>query len=156
MKFEKKILANNKKAFHDYHIDDKYEAGIVLTGPEVKSIKQGTASLKESYARIRDGEAFVFSMHIAPYEKSRLDEQQSRRERKLLLHKKEISKLDAKLAEKGLTLVPLQLYLKNGKIKLELGLAKGKTVHDKRKTIAEKTVKREIDKELRQRQKQPS
>lgn len=153
MKNEKKILAKNRKAYHDYQIIDSYEAGMVLTGPEVKSIKQGTSSLKESYAGIKDEEAYVYNLHIAPYEKSRLDEQESRRNRKLLLHKKEILKLHDKLAEKGLTLVPLQIYIKNGKIKLEIGLAKGKTLFDKRKTIIEKTVKREIDKEVRERQK---
>lgn len=148
----KKIIAKNKKAYHDFEVFDTYEAGIVLTGPEVKSIREGNISLKESHAGIKDEEAFVFNMHVAQYKQARV-EHDSKRARKLLLHKGEIRRLQGKLAQKGLTLVPLQIYMVDGKIKLEIGLAKGKTLYDKRKTIAEKTAKREIERETRQRQK---
>jgi SsrA-binding protein len=150
---DKKIIATNKKAFHDYHILEKYEAGVSLTGAEVKSIRQGQVSLRESFARISDGEAYLYSMHIAPYEKT-ADRTDTKRTRKLLLHKKEINKIAGKMSEKGYTLISTQLYFRNGKVKLELGLAKGKTLYDKRRTIAEKTANREIEKAFRFEQKQ--
>ncbi len=145
-----KIIATNKKAQHDFQIFEKYEAGISLIGAEVKSIRQGHISLRESYARIDGGEAFMHNMHIAPYEKMTDGLVDSKRTRKLLLHKKEISKIAGKMNEKGYTLVPTRMYFKNGKVKIELGLAKGKTLYDKRKTLTEKTAKREIEKEFRQ------
>lgn len=149
-----KIIATNKKALHDFQIFEKYEAGISLIGAEVKSIRQGHISLRESYARINDGEAFMHNMHIAPYEKMTDGTVDSKRTRKLLLHKKEISKIAAKMNEKGYTLIPTRMYFKSGKVKIELGLAKGKTLYDKRKTLTEKTAKREIEKEFRFKQKQ--
>ena len=144
-----KLIANNKKAFHDYFIDETYEAGIVLHGTEVKSIRMGKCSIKESFIRIEDGEVFVYGMHVSPYEKGNIFNKDPLRVKKLLMHKYEINKLMGKVAEKGYTLVPLQVYFKEGKAKVEIGLARGKKLYDKRDTIAKKDAKREIEREFK-------
>ena len=144
-----KMVANNKKAYHDYFILDTYEAGIVLHGTEVKSLRMGKCSIKESFIRIENGEVFIYGMHISPYEKGNIFNKDPLRPRKLLLHKKEIWKLLGKMKEKGYTLVPLQVYFKEGKAKVEIGLAKGKKLYDKRQDIAKKDQKREAEKELK-------
>lgn len=148
-----KIIATNKKAYHDFAISEEYEAGISLLGAEVKSIRQGKVSLKESYIRIKDGEAVIDNMHIAEFKEAAGQKIDVKRGRRLLLHKREISKIAGKVSQKGLTVVPLKIYLKHGKIKIQIGLAKGKTLYDKRRTIAEKTSNREIEKAFRQSQK---
>ena len=125
-----KLVANNKKAYHDFFIEEKYEAGIVLHGTEVKSLRMGKCSIKESHARIENGEAFVYGMHISPYEKGNIFNRDPLRPKKMLLHKQEIMKLNGKLTEKGYALVPLQVYFKDGRAKVELGLAKGKKLYD--------------------------
>ena len=130
-----KIIANNKKARHDYFILEEYEAGIVLKGTEVKSVRQGKVSIKESYCQINNAEVFIFGMHISPYEQGNIYNVDPLRTRKLLLNKREILKLIGKTKEKGLTLVPLKVYLKYGLVKLEIGLAKGKKIYDKREKI---------------------
>lgn len=146
------IVTQNRKAFHDYFIEETIEAGIVLTGTEVKSLRAGKANLKDSYARIKDGEIFLLNTHISPYAKADGFNQPSpERTRKLLLHKKEIVRLLGKTKEKGYTLIPTKIYFKDGKAKVELGLAKGKTSYDKRETIKEKDVKREMAKTLKSR-----
>jgi len=137
-----KLVANNKKAYYDYFIDDTYEAGIVLHGTEVKSLRLGKCSIKESFIRIENGEVFVYGMHISPYEKGNIFNKDPLRVKKLLLHKMEIQKLIGKVAEKGCTLVPLQVYFKDGKAKMEVGLARGKKLYDKRESIAKKDEKR--------------
>lgn len=139
-----KIIANNKKARHDYFILEEYEAGIVLKGTEVKSVRQGKVSIKESYCQINNAEIFVFGMHISPYEQGNIYNVDPLRTRKLLLNKREILKLIGKTKEKGLTLVPLKVYLKYGLVKLEIGLAKGKKIYDKRETIAKKDAERRM------------
>lgn len=139
-----KIIANNKKARHDYFILEEYEAGIVLKGTEVKSVRQGKVSIKESYCQINNAEIFVFGMHISPYEQGNIYNVDPLRTRKLLLNKKEILKFIGKTKEKGLTLVPLKVYLKYGLVKLEIGLAKGKKIYDKRETIAKKDAERRM------------
>ena len=144
-----KLIANNKKAFHDYFIDETYEAGIVLHGTEVKSMRMGKCSIKESFIRIEDGEVFVYGMHVSPYEKGNIFNKDPLRVKKLLMHKYEINKLMGKVAEKGYTLVPLQVYFKEGKAKVESGLARGKKLYDKRDTIAKKDAKREIEREFK-------
>lgn len=144
-----KLIANNKKAFHDYFIDETYEAGIVLHGTEVKSMRMGKCSIKESFIRIEDGEVFVYGMHVSPYEKGNIFNKDPLRVKKLLMHKYEINKLMGKVAEKGYTLVPLQVYFKEGKAKVEIGLARGKKLYDKRDTIAKKDAKREIEREFK-------
>ncbi|MEN8257016.1 MAG: SsrA-binding protein SmpB [Thermodesulfobacteriota bacterium] len=141
-----KIVAKNKKAFHDYHIDKKIETGIVLVGPEVKSLRAGRANLRDSYARIKNGEVWVHNLHISPYKYATHASPDPLRVRKLLLHKREISKLIGKVQEKGFSLIPLKLYFTGkGKVKLELGLAKGKTQYDKRQTLKKKEASREMD-----------
>ena len=145
----KRIIANNKKAFHDYFIDERFEAGIELKGTEVKSLRNGRASLKEAYIDIRNGEAFIYQMNIPPYEQGNIYNVDSVRNRKLLLHKKEINKLFNQKQRQGYTIIPLSLYFNNGKVKLELALAKGKKIYDKRKAIAEKETKRRIERNLR-------
>jgi SsrA-binding protein len=140
-----KIVATHRQAYHNYEILDTFECGIVLTGSEVKSIRLGSLNLKDSYAVIRKGEAWLLNAHISPYKFSRLDTAEPRRERKLLLHKAQIRKLTGKVEEKGLTLVPTKCYLKNGIVKIELGLAKGKKLYDKRETEIRKTVDRETE-----------
>ncbi|MEG1432627.1 MULTISPECIES: SsrA-binding protein SmpB [Eubacterium] len=145
----KKNIANNKKARHDYFIEETYECGIALFGTEVKSLRQGKVSLKESYADIRDGEVFVFQMNISPYEQGNIYNKDPLRPRKLLLHKSEIRKLIGLKQRDGYTLVPLSLYFSRGKVKLELALAKGKKLYDKRHTIAEKDAKRRMQRSIR-------
>lgn len=146
-----KLVANNKKAYFDYFIEDTYEAGIALVGTEVKSIRMGKCSIKESYIQIEHGEVFVFGMHISPYEKGNIFNKDPLRTRKLLLHKTEIAKLQTKIAEKGYTIVPLTVYFKEGKVKVSIGVAKGKKNYDKRDSIAKKDQKREQEKEFKMR-----
>jgi len=143
------VVANNKKAFHEYHILETYEAGVQLKGSEVKSIREGKVSLKESYVLIRKGEAWLRGAHIASYSHTGFEGHELVRNRKLLLHKKEINRISSKLAEKGLTAVPTKLYLKSGLIKLEFGLEKGKKLHDKRESKKKRDVERDIQRALR-------
>lgn len=144
-----KLVANNKKAYFDYFIEDKYEAGVALHGTEVKSIRMGKCSIKESYIKIEDGEVFIYGMHISPYEKGNIFNKDPMRIKKLLMHKYEINKLNGKLQQKGLTLVPLQVYIKGGLVKVEVGLARGKKLYDKRDSLAKKDMKREAEKEFK-------
>ena len=144
-----KLIANNKKAYFDYFILEKYEAGIELFGMEVKSVRLGHCSVKESFVRIDKSEVFICGMHISPYEKGNIFNKDPLRVRKLLLHKTEIIKLASKLKEKGLTLVPLRVYFKNSLVKVELGLARGKKNYDKRESIAKKDQQRDIDRSLK-------
>ena len=144
-----KLVANNKKAYFDYFIEDKYEAGVALHGTEVKSIRMGKCSIKESYIKIEDGEVFIYGMHISPYEKGNIFNKDPMRIKKILMHKYEINKLNGKLQQKGLTLVPLQVYLKGGLVKVEVGLARGKKLYDKRDSLAKKDMKREAEKEFK-------
>ena len=149
------IVTQNRKAFHDYFIEETFEAGVMLTGTEVKSLRAGKANLKDSYARIKDGEIFLLNTHISPYSLADgFKQHEPERTRKLLLHKKEIMKLLGKTREKGYTLVPTKIYFKDGKAKVEIGLARGKTSYDKRDSIKARDVKREIAKTIRQRTKQ--
>ncbi len=145
----KKLIANNKKAYHDYFIEEKYEAGIELFGTEVKSLRLGKCSIKESFIRIDKGEVYAYGMHISPYEMGNIFNKDPMRPKKLLLHKSEILKLLGKITEKGYTLVPLELYFKEGRAKLEIGLAKGKKLYDKREDIAKKDLKRETEREFK-------
>lgn len=144
-----KLIANNKKAYHDYFIDEKYEAGIVLHGTEVKSMRLGKCSVKEAFIRIENGEVFVYGMHISPYEQGNIFNVDPMRPKKLLMHKAEILKLSAKVAEKGFTLVPLEVYFKEGRAKVEIGLARGKKLYDKRDDLAKKDQLREAQKEFK-------
>ena len=144
-----KLVANNKKAYHDYFIDEKYEAGIELFGTEVKSIRMGKCSIKESFIRVENGEVYIYGMHISPYEKGNIFNKDPLRVRRLLLHKKEIFKLDGKMAEMGMTLVPLQVYFKGSLVKVEIGLARGKKLYDKRQDIAKKDQKREVERDYK-------
>lgn len=144
-----KMVANNKKAFHDFFIDETYEAGVALHGTEVKSMRMGKCSIKESFIRIEKGEVFVYGMHVSPYEKGNIFNRDPLRVKKLLMHKSEINKLEAKIAEKGFTLVPLQVYFKDGKVKVEVGLARGKKLYDKREDIAKKDQRREFEREFK-------
>ena len=146
-----KVFAQNRKALHDFSIEESYEAGIQLTGPEVKSIREGRANLKESYARVRDGEVFLLGAHVSPYENAAHREQLPTRDRKLLLHKREIARLSGKSQEDGKTLIPLRLYEKNGNIKLEIAVASRKKQYDKRREIAQKTAQREIERAMKER-----
>lgn len=146
---QEKVLCLNKKAFHDYTIEESHEAGVVLLGTEVKSLRIGKANLKDSYVRIEDGEAFLYNTHISPYPYGHQFNHEPERIRKLLLHKREIRRLQGKIQERGYTLLPLKIYLKRGKIKIELGLAKGKTLHDKREDLKRKTADREIEKAMK-------
>ena len=148
-----KLIANNKKAYHDYFIEDTYEAGISLHGTEVKSLRMGKCSVKESFVRIENGEVFIYGMHISPYEKGNIFNKDPLRVRKLLLHRYEINKLKGKIQEKGYTLVPLQVYFKGSLVKVEIGLARGKKLYDKRDDLAKKDAKREIDRAFKARQK---
>lgn len=145
----RKLIANNKKAYHDYFIDETYEAGIELHGTEVKSMRMGKCSIKESFVRIENGEVFVYGMHVSPYEKGNIFNKDPLRIKKLLLHRYEINKLAGKVAEKGFTLVPLQVYFKDGKVKVEIGLAQGKKLYDKRRDIAQKDMRRETEREFK-------
>mgnify|MGYP001032076474 FL=1 len=146
-----KLIANNKKAYHEYFIDETYEAGIALHGTEVKSMRMGKCSIKESFIRIEDGEVFVYGMHVSPYEKGNIFNKDPLRVKKLLMHKYEINKLAGKVAEKGYTLVPLQVYFKNGRVKTQIGLARGKKLYDKRESIAKKDQRREMEREFKAR-----
>ena len=146
-----KLVANNKKAYHDYFIDEKYEAGLVLHGTEVKSLRMGKCSVKESFIRIENGEVYVYGMHISPYEKGNIFNTDPMRVRKLLVHKREILKLQQQVMQKGMALVPLALYFKNSKVKLELGICRGKKLYDKRDSAAERDTKRLIERTLKDR-----
>jgi SsrA-binding protein len=145
-----KIIAQNKKAWHDYFVDEKYEAGIALFGTEVKSIRAGAVNLKDSYCSVKDGELFMLGVHISPYEKGNIFNREPRRERKLLMHKREIMKINGMLTQKGYTLVPLSLYFSGKNVKVELGLCRGKKLYDKRDAIAAKEVNREIDRKMKE------
>ncbi len=142
-----KRIAENRKARHDYFIEEELEAGLVLLGSEVKSLRQGRANLKDAYARVKGGEIYVYQMHISPYTFTHYDNHDPLRPRKLLLHKEQIKKLYGKINEKGLTLVPLRLYFKGGRVKLSIAVAKGKRLYDKRETIRRRDEKREQDRE---------
>jgi SsrA-binding protein len=144
-----KLIANNKKAYFDFFIEDKYEAGIALHGTEVKSLRMGKCSVKESFIRIENGEMYVYNMHISPYEKGNIFNKDPLRVRKLLLHKYQINKMSGQLAQKGYTLVPLSIYLKGSLVKMEIGLAKGKKLFDKREDIAKKDMRREAEKDFK-------
>lgn len=144
-----KLIANNKKAYHDYFIEDTYEAGISLHGTEVKSLRMGKCSVKEAFIRIENNEVFIYGMHISPYEKGNIFNKDPLRVKKLLLHKQQIRKLIGNSSEKGYTIVPLQVYFRDGRAKIEIGLAKGKKLYDKRQDIARKDQKREAEKELK-------
>ena len=144
-----RMVANNKKAYHDYFIEDKYEAGVALAGTEVKSLRMGKCSIKESFVKIERGEVFIYGMHISPYEKGNIFNKDPLRVKKLLLHREEIRKMERKIAEKGLTLVPLQVYFKGSLVKVEIAVARGKKLYDKRQDIAKKDQKREAEKEFK-------
>ena len=148
-KEDKKLVANNKKAYHDYFIEEKYEAGLVLHGTEVKSLRMGKCSIKEAFIRLENGEAFIYGMHISPYEKGNIFNKDPLRVKKLLLHKHQIRKLIGNSSEKGYTIVPLQVYFRDGRAKIEIGLARGKKLYDKRQDIARKDQRREMEKELK-------
>ena len=143
----KKLIAPNKKAGHDYFIEETFECGIVLSGTEVKSLRVNGCSLKESYVRVKDGEAYIYGMHIAPYEKGNIFNKDPLRVRKLLLHKREITKLFTKTQEKGLALVPLEVYFLKGRVKVEIALARGKKLYDKRETLKQKASDRDNERE---------
>ena len=148
-KEEMKLIANNKKAFHDYFIDETYEAGVALHGTEVKSMRMGKCSIKESFIRIENGEVFIYGMHISQYEKGNIFNKDPLRVRKLLLHKSEINKLIGKTKEKGMAIVPLKVYFKGSLVKVEIGLAKGKKLYDKRQDIAKKDQRREAERDFK-------
>ena len=140
-----KLIANNKKAYHDYFLEEKYEAGIELHGTEVKSIRMGKCSIKEAFVRIQNGEVYIYGMHVSPYEKGNIFNKDPLRPKKLLMHKTEIRKLVGKLAEQGYTLVPVEVYLKGSLVKVQIALAKGKKEYDKRASIREKDLRRELE-----------
>ncbi len=149
-----KVISKNRKARHDYHIEETYEAGIVLTGTEVKSVRNSRVNLKDSFARVEGGELFLHNMHISPYDPGNRFNHEPLRARKLLMHKTEIGRLAGKIQEKGYALIPLKIYFRKSLIKIELGLARGKKLYDKRRDIAERDSKREVERGFRQRQKQ--
>ena len=149
----RKIIAQNKKAYHEYFVLDKYEAGIELFGTEVKSLRMGAVNLKDSYCEIKDGELLARGVHISPYEKGNIYNREPLRVKRLLMHKREIFKLFGKVKEDGLALIPLSLYFKGSRVKVQLGLCKGKQLHDKRADMAKKAAQRDIDRALRDRQK---
>ncbi len=144
-----KLIANNKKAYHDYFIEEKYEAGIALAGTEVKSLRMGKCSIKEAFIHAQNGELFIEHMHISPYEKGNIFNKDPLRTRKLLLHKREIMKLLGQVSQKGYTIMPLQVYFKDSRVKVEIGLAKGKKLYDKRRDIAEKDQRREAERDMK-------
>jgi len=148
-----KVVSKNRKARHDFHIDEAYEAGLVLTGTEVKSVRNSRVNLKDSYAKVEDGELFLYNMHISPYDPGNRFNHEPLRTRKLLMHKVEISRLAGKIQEKGYALIPLKIYMIRGLIKIELGLARGKKKYDKRRDIAERDSKREMEREFKEKQK---
>ena len=145
----RKLIANNKKVYHDYFLEETFEAGIALAGTEVKSMRMGKCSIKESFIHIENGEVILYGMHISPYEKGNIFNRDPLRPKKLLLHKYEINKLSGKIAEKGYTLVPLKVYIKGDLIKVEIGLARGKKLYDKRQDIAKKDQRREVEREFK-------
>ena len=145
----KKLIANNKKAFHDYFIEDKYEAGIALAGTEVKSLRLGKCSVKEAFIRIENGEVYIYNMHISPYEKGNIFNKDPLRIKKLLLHRSEIRKMEGQIAQKGYTIVPLNVYFKGSLVKVEIGLAKGKKLYDKRHDIAKKDQNSEAQRQFK-------
>ena len=147
---EKQIIARNKKAYHDYFVLETYEAGIELYGTEIKSIRKGRVNLKDSFCSVDDGEMFAIGMHISPYEQGNIFNRNPLRKKKLLLHKREIMKLFGQSREKGLSIVPLELYIKNGRAKLEIGLCKGKKLHDKRDVAAARDAQRTIERALKE------
>jgi len=147
----KKLISNNKKAYHDYFIDEKFEAGIELFGTEVKSVRTGAVNLKDSYVSLKTGEAILIGMHISPYEKGNIFNRDPLRERRLLLHKREIMRLIGKTKEKGYSLIPLSVYFSGSRVKVELGLARGKKAYDKRESIAERDAKRNMDRAIKER-----
>ena len=144
-----KLVANNKKAFHDYFIEDTYEAGIALAGTEVKSLRAGKCSIKEAFVRIEKGEVIIYGMHISPYEKGNIFNKDPLRPKKLLMHKSEIRKLVGKIAEQGYTLVPVEVYFKGSLVKVQIALAKGKKLYDKRQDIAKKDMRREAERDFK-------
>lgn len=144
-----RLIANNKKAYHDYFIEETYEAGIALHGTEVKSLRMGKCSIKESFVRIENEEVYIYGMHISPYEKGNIFNRDPLRVKKLLLHKSEIRKMKGKIAEKGYTLVPLKVYFNRSLVKVEIGLAKGKKLYDKRQDIAKKDQRREAERNFK-------
>ena len=144
-----KLIANNKKAYHDYFIEDTYEAGIALAGTEVKSLRSGKCSIKEAFVRVENGEVYVYGMHITPYEKGNIFNKDPLRVRKLLLHKSEIRKIEGQIAQKGYTVVPLSVYFSGSLVKVEIGLAKGKKLYDKRQDIAKKDQRREAERKFK-------
>ena len=148
---EEKALASNRSAFHNYHISDKYEAGIALTGTGVKSVMGGRVQLKESYVAVRDGDAWLFNAHISPYSHGNRENHEPLRTRKLLLHRREIGRLEEAAVKQGMTLVATRVYLKNGRIKLEVGVARGKKMYDKRETEMRRTIDRETQAQLKER-----
>ncbi|NMD41812.1 MAG: SsrA-binding protein SmpB [Firmicutes bacterium] len=145
------LISRNRKAYHDYHIEETYEAGIVLTGTEVKSVRGARVNLRDSYARVEGGELFLFNMHISPYEPGNRFNHEPRRTRKLLMHKAEIGRLAGTVQQKGYTLVPLKIYFRRGLVKVELGLARGKRLYDKRRSIAERDQQREMGRAVKER-----
>ena len=146
-----KQLASNRKAYHDYFIEDKFEAGIELAGTEVKSIRKGNVNLKDSFCAVKDGEMFLYGMHVSPYEQGNIFNKDPRRTRKLLLHKREIMRLQARVQQDGYALIPLSLYLSGPRVKVELALARGKKLYDKRESAARRDAKREIDRTMKTR-----
>lgn len=146
-----KLVANNKKAYHDYFIEEKYEAGLALAGTEVKSLRLGKCSIKEAFIRVENNEVFVYGMNISPYEKGNIFNRDPMRVRKLLLHRKEIDKLYGTIKRDGLTLVPISVYFKGSNVKVQVGLCRGKKLHDKREAAAERDAKREIDRTIKSR-----
>ncbi len=147
-----KVLGRNRKAFHEYHVEEKYEAGIALKGTEVKSVRDSRINLREGYVKIENGEMFLHNVHISTYEQGNRNNHEPLRVRKLLMHRREINRLFGKTKEKGYTVIPLQVYLKRGLIKIEIGLGKGKKLYDKRASIAEKSAKREMERAFKERQ----
>lgn len=146
-----KLVATNRKAYHDYHVGETYEAGIALTGTEIKSVRQGMVSLRDSFARVENGEVFLYNMNVSAYDAGNRFNHEPRRTRKLLLHKSEIRKLATKTQEKGFTLIPLKVYLKGGRAKVEIALAKGKRLYDKREDIKKRDVMRQVDRVIKDR-----
>ncbi len=146
-----KLICNNKKAYHDYFIEEKFEAGVVLTGTEVKSLRLGKANLNDAFAMVKNGEVFLHNLHISPYDFGNRENHDPDRMRKLLLHKKEIGRLFSKVREQGYSFIPLRLYFKNGLVKVELGLAKGKKLYDKREDMKRKDMKRDVEQALKSR-----
>ncbi len=144
-----KVIATNRKAYHDYHVEETHEAGVVLTGTEIKSVRAGSVNLRDSYAQVRNGEMWLMNVHIAPYEPASKQNADPYRDRKLLMHRNEIMRLMGRVQEKGLTLVPLRLYLKQNRAKVELGLVRGKKLYDKRATIAKRESAREIERAIK-------